>query len=252
MKKIILLVIICLSSPVFVSAQNNMEDVVYLKNGNVLRGIIMEQIPNKSITLKINEKNTMVIKFDEIEKITKEAIAEKPKEKAPPTDYKQKGFIDLTELTYGYGVSTITTSNGSATVNDKTDPTFGLRTVNGYQFNPFVTLGLGLGYEQYGNSGLIPITLDTRIMFSRKKIAPVLNLNGGYAAGVNNSGGFCLNPALGLRIFMTKKAAFIFNLGYKMQQLKITSSVWDVYGNLVKKTKIENFNFLTLSLGVSF
>lgn len=239
--------LLCLALPAFMLAQNTMEDVVYLKNGNILRGTIMEQIPNKSIKLKINEKNIMTISFEEIEKITKENVAEKQAEKKQPVEYKSKGFINLTELNYGYGINSVSNKNGSVQVKNE-DPTFGLRTVNGYQFSPFVTLGIGLGYEQYGNSGLIPITLDSRIMFSRKKIAPVLNINGGYSVGVNNSGGACLNPALGLRIFLSKKVAFLFNIGYKAQQLAVTS--YDMYYN--KKTSVDNFYFLTVSAGVSF
>jgi len=248
MKKIILITLLfCLAIPTFITAQNNMEDVVYLKNGNVLRGTIMEQIPNKSIVLKINDKNTMTIKFDEIEKITKEAVAEKQAEKKQPVEYKRKGFINLTELNYGYNISSVSNKNGGLNVKSL-DPTFGFRTVNGYQFNPYITAGVGLGYEQYGNSGFLPITFDSRIMFSRKKVSPVLNINGGYSVGVNNSGGGCLNPAIGLRIFLSKKAAFLFNVGYKTQQIAVT--YYDMYNN--KHTTVDNIYFITVSAGVSF
>jgi hypothetical protein len=59
-----------------VSAQNgNMEDVVYLKNGSIIHGTIIEQIPNESLKLKTKDGSVFVYKIVEVEKITKEQIA---------------------------------------------------------------------------------------------------------------------------------------------------------------------------------
>ena len=52
--------------------QFNFTDVVYLKNGSIIRGIIIEQIPNQSIKIQTNDRNVFVFKYDEIEKISKE------------------------------------------------------------------------------------------------------------------------------------------------------------------------------------
>lgn len=241
---------LCFAFSSFIIAQDSMEDVVYLKNGNVMRGIILEQIPNKTITLKINEQNIFTIKTDEIEKIVKESTIKKQDQKQIAT-YKEKGYINLTEVNFCYGISSVKTSQGSASVQSQ-DPTFGLRTVNGYQFNPYFTLGLGLGYEAYDNSGLIPITLDSRIMFLKKKVSPVLNINGGYSVGLNNSGGLYANPSIGLRAFLSRKTAFLFNIGYKLQQLTFeTIPTYNYYTQQTVKST-ENFNFLSFSLGVSF
>ncbi|MFY0644981.1 MAG: hypothetical protein JXR19_10985 [Bacteroidia bacterium] len=48
------------------------QDVVYLKNGSIIRGMIIEQIPNVSIKIQTADANVFVFKMDEIEKITKE------------------------------------------------------------------------------------------------------------------------------------------------------------------------------------
>lgn len=53
--------------------QVNYEDVIYLKNGGIIRGTIIEQIPNKSIKIEIIGRNILAYNFDEIEKIVKEA-----------------------------------------------------------------------------------------------------------------------------------------------------------------------------------
>ena len=46
-------------------------DVVYLKNGSVIRGMIIEQKPNEYIKIQ-SGKNIFVYQMDEIDKITKE------------------------------------------------------------------------------------------------------------------------------------------------------------------------------------
>jgi hypothetical protein len=71
--KNILIIFLVLTSYFSINAQTNYEDVVYLKNGSVIHGIIIEQIPNVSIKIKSGQ-NTFVFKIDEILKMTKEEI----------------------------------------------------------------------------------------------------------------------------------------------------------------------------------
>lgn len=73
MKKLfILLAFIVISIGAF--AQNNMRDVVYLKNGGITKGIIIEQVPNQSLKIQTADGSVFVYKFSEIEKISKEGI----------------------------------------------------------------------------------------------------------------------------------------------------------------------------------
>jgi len=47
-------------------------DVVYLKNGSVIRGMIIEQTPNVSLKIQTRDGSVFVFKMDELEKMTKE------------------------------------------------------------------------------------------------------------------------------------------------------------------------------------
>jgi opacity protein-like surface antigen len=73
--------------PENIQAQSNYQDVVYLKNGSVIRGMIIEQIPNQSLKIQTADGSLFVYTFEEVEKITKEAPVETsarpPKEKKP-------------------------------------------------------------------------------------------------------------------------------------------------------------------------
>ncbi len=48
-------------------------DVVYLKNGGVIRGMIIEQTPNVQIKIQTKDGSIFVYKMDEIEKMAKES-----------------------------------------------------------------------------------------------------------------------------------------------------------------------------------
>ena len=50
------------------------EDVVYLKNGSVIRGMIIEQIIDTSLKIQTKDGNIFVYEISEVEKLTKEPI----------------------------------------------------------------------------------------------------------------------------------------------------------------------------------
>jgi hypothetical protein len=59
----------------------NFEDVVYLKNGSIIRGIIIEQIPNQTIKIQTKDRNVFVFQINEIERFTKELAADQKMQK---------------------------------------------------------------------------------------------------------------------------------------------------------------------------
>jgi hypothetical protein len=72
--------------------QNNYQDVVYLKNGSIIRGVIIEQVPNKSIKVETADRNVFVYQMNEIEKLTKENAN---RDSRVLTSNKRKGFVGL-------------------------------------------------------------------------------------------------------------------------------------------------------------
>ena len=51
-----------------------LEDVVYLKNGGIVRGTIFEQLPDKSLKIARFDGRVFRYKMNEIDKITKETV----------------------------------------------------------------------------------------------------------------------------------------------------------------------------------
>ncbi len=75
--KLVIFVAFFMFSILCIHSQNAV-NVVYLKNGSVLKGTIVEQIPNESLKLRLFDGSIFVFKADEIEKITLEESVSKP------------------------------------------------------------------------------------------------------------------------------------------------------------------------------
>lgn len=70
-------VLIAFVTAFFVTTQvvaQKFEDVVYLKNGGIIRGTIIEQIPEKSLNIVRFDGKAFRFKMKEIEKISKETV----------------------------------------------------------------------------------------------------------------------------------------------------------------------------------
>jgi len=53
-------------------AQTEYEDVIYLKNGEIRRGMIIEEIPYKQVKIQTKDGNIFLYSYDDIERKTKE------------------------------------------------------------------------------------------------------------------------------------------------------------------------------------
>lgn len=76
MKHITVIFIFVLFSSVLFAQQK--EDVVYLKNGSVIKGQITEMIPDKHVKIETGGGSLFVYTFDKIEKIEKQEIPSPP------------------------------------------------------------------------------------------------------------------------------------------------------------------------------
>ena len=73
MKKLLLILLVIMGLSVV--AQNNMRDVVYLKNGSIIKGSIIELVPNENIKIQTVDGSVFVYPFDQVEKLEKEKIS---------------------------------------------------------------------------------------------------------------------------------------------------------------------------------
>lgn len=258
--KIILLAFFILTKMCY--SQNAIEEVVYLKNGSIIKGIIIEQIPNQSIKIQTKDNNVFVFKFDEIEKITKEVNqTKKANTTFDKSEIKNVGFTNITELNFNIGIGETTIDKNTIA---NSNNSYGIRTINGYQVNNKLFMGFGLGIEKFSNNSYLPFTIDARISFLKRSLRPVFIASAGYAVGINNTRStFVINPQIGLKKYITKNIAYFLSFGYRLQPEEISyikdnfytsvsGGVGSVHHNYSTVTAIVNMNYISISTGLSF
>ncbi len=78
MRRLFLILLVVVVPFVVFSQQVNYKDIVELKNGSIIKGIIIEQIPNKQIKMQTGDGNIFVFEMDQISKIKKELVKNTP------------------------------------------------------------------------------------------------------------------------------------------------------------------------------
>jgi sRNA-binding regulator protein Hfq len=227
-----------------------MEDVVYLKNGSIIRGIIIEQVPNQSIIIQTKDRNIFVFKYEEIDKMTKENLpTENSNNNSKVTEFKKNGFINLIEINYSPGIGEVKVGNVTF---KNYDYIFSFRTVNGYQLNEHFSLGISIGIDKYKYATLLPITFDARATILKGQVSPVFTANVGYAVGQNVKAGLLINPQIGIKNYISKNVAYFLNIGYKWQAQEVIyyTFTYPYYYN--SKTEKVYFEFITISTGFAF
>lgn len=226
------------------------EDVVYLKNGSIIHGVIIEQIPNEKIKIQ-SGKNVFVFTFDEIEKLTKEKLEAENNDNqtnsAKDFGHRPKGFVFHYEL----GMSDY--------ISRKNVPMFAILLTHGYQINPHLLVGFSFGADaSIVNAYNIPAYGVVRGYLLKSKATPYAEMGLGYnltlasrSSGLSGSGstlhGFIVNPNFGVRYALNEKLGLSLALGYKFIGAASKSGSWGRY-----KRSFNAINAVTLRLVVLF
>jgi len=139
MKKLIITLIFL---PIFIFSQQ-FEDVVYLKDGSIVRGTIIEQVPNGHIKVQ-SGPNVFVYKMDEIEKMTKEYP------QGRKNNYNSNGSTNT--MAFSKGIKSIggTVSYSKLSYDgDATGSLLNLSPSVGYFLNDNFSANFGLVYSSY-------------------------------------------------------------------------------------------------------
>ncbi len=73
-----------------VAQAQQLQEVVYLKNGSIIRGVVIEQVPNESLKIQTADGSIFAYPMDEVEKITKEEYVMPQKEERTKTPREKK------------------------------------------------------------------------------------------------------------------------------------------------------------------
>ncbi|MFN8277609.1 MAG: hypothetical protein U0T84_09005 [Chitinophagales bacterium] len=224
MKKIFLSLMFAAGLTGSLWAQGELEEVVYVKNGNIYRGTIIEQVPNQDIKIKTIGGNVFTVAMGDILKISKEEKLmppppppgqmpppmpgqgshgcmdagkpgcmhmDQPGGQSKPFYYKRRGYFLQVQIAPEIGQ-------------------MGFRVINGYRAGRFAQFGIGVGLdgvyyavnESFGGRFLnrngiqsryqglyAPIFLSYTGDILKRRVTPFYNFELGYAFSLNRSGG---------------------------------------------------------------
>lgn len=244
----VLLVVVCLLMGNDLHAQQKKESVVYLSNGSVVFGQLVEADSNGIIKVT-NDCGIHFYKPEIVDSI-------RPSQKRSVGFAGHKGYFNYSSLALLFGEG-----------RDGYLPVPSLTMVNGYQFNNRMLLGLGIGYEYYEFS-VMPVFADITYVLGSDKVKPYASLRFGGGIPLQRSagehwsgeeqptyGGVMIAPSVGVFFPMGKKDAFSLSLGYHHQELSFDG--YDTFWqwpepSLIEKRVFINYNRIELRAGFLF
>lgn len=239
---LLLLLFCCISLQSY--CQHGVYDVVYLKNGAQIKGVILEE-NNANVLIKtLDNKKEIFLKAD-IDTITTEYNNTKWKsyDSLFNKKHKQYGYVNITDVQFGYGVGNVNW-NGIKSNND--DYFVGIRNIHANQFNRRFSLGAGFGYYIYSKVNFVPICIDLRKNIFLENLIITINYNFAYAMGVNvaNVYGYTNNFQIGIKNYISRNGSILTNIGYQ-SYVPIVAYNHSEFVNLLNN----RYRFITLSFG---
>lgn len=213
-------------------------DVVYLKDGRVIKGSIIKPLDVDGVKIMTMESDVYTFTANEVKRIGRETF-EHNNRKNKINVHDGEGFTNITTLGFGFGVGSV---GDGRTSRDNDETYFAIHTVNGYHLLPAVSLGAGVGVEWYGDYELVPLYADVRFHPSLTEWAPFFYGQVGYGLGFleeNQDGGLMGGLGGGVQYSLNPNFALVGSLGYRYQ------------GNTVGTENL-NAHFLQISAGVKF
>ncbi len=248
--RLLLIILVLLVSIGKTIAQEKKFEIIYLKDGSVLKGNITEQVTNDFLTLKLRNGQEITVFHEEVVKI-------KYNQKAAKYYKKEKGFFH--QATIGSSWKGSQRFGGN-------QPYFSAETIHGYQFKRALRIGLGAGWDYHPDFHIVPVFVSIGGDIGKLRIVPTYFANAGYGMAWERhnsdvseeaiyedvTGGLMLHFGGGLKIKLSK-TALIFNVGYKIQNLATERSFFDWQGRISSINDTDRkLNRLTIAVGVVF
>lgn len=221
MRKFILMLALALSSSLL-WAQSNSQDEVRLKNGSIIRGVITEQVFGEHIKIKTSDGNLFVFKASEIEKVSKVEGAPQVEQsvdlsKLSPKEQKSFKKAEKKRTKHALSKGYVGMVEGGYVVGNYNRLKFDF--INGYQFSPYISLGLGLGFRSTPDvATAIPVYLHSQVNFTESELSPFFSQKLGVLLG-DYGGGAHLESCIGLTWRSSPKIALKFSIGYEWMEM---------------------------------
>lgn len=242
----------CIAFCSCIAAMGQSLDVLYLKGGEVMKGMVMEYVSGDHLTILVHG-NKIDFSGENLDKINRVKLFER--------GHYQKEKGSWHEFYFGL-------MTGKAGEYSSNENHISLELINGYRFNRFLGLGLGTGYQSYTGIDAVPVFLSITGDILTDRITPYYFINAGYGFGIDRSdewenytkvkGGLMYNPGIGFK-FRLKKMYISSSVAYRFQQAQFISeqevySFNDFIGSsrFLPQERTRKFNRLEFKIGIGF
>lgn len=217
------------------------EDVVYLNNGSILRGKVIETIKGVQTSIEISGRNVIVIPDSAVKMIQMDQAI-------PAKERGNKSTaVEMTASANFYGGSTNTA---------------GFTFITSYRFPFRLAVGAGIGIEWFDRQQ-IPFIADFKYYFLRGSWSPYIYGQGGYAVPLSQEGdnewteyhgGALAGGGAGMRFNFTNRNALIFSIGYRYQKTETITNPYPYssYYPQYETIRVDEFNRLSFAFGFVF
>ena len=238
---------------VMASASVMAKDVLYLKNGSVIKGEILEFNMGGNVKIQTSDGSLFVYETDQVDKLEKESDSSQVKIDVKPqvndlpkeshsvdiietdvessniwNDFRHKGYRGFVDLGGFLGLNNTFDSYAA----------FMLSTSHGYQINPYFYFGVGIGVNVYkyhssytwteleDTDTFIPFYVDFRVFpIGRKRVTPFVGMKLGYSVSTmedvenGNFGGFYHQYSAGISVAILSNFGWYLSLGFSGQNI---------------------------------
>ena len=222
------------------------EDVVYLSDGSIIRGIAHTDSTAGLIRILNHAGDTWVFKLSEVDSLKREK----------PFEYKamlfnQNGFEF--NINAEFLIRSRNNAIGSAVIP-------GIDLVFGYRINPYLSAGAGMGMQFYEQME-IPFSLSVRARTSCRALSPLVLVKAGYTVPAEKRpsdwnydytsyGGFNGTVGLGIEGILNENASFLLTFSYHYQALNYQLTPLGPW--IQERTRKEVYSRFRFTLGFLF
>jgi hypothetical protein len=217
-------------------------DILYLRNGSILYGKIIEQADTQKTGIEIIGNNLLVFNTSDIEKIEKN-----------PSSHHTLPIESSTTCNFYGG------SNGSA----------GFHVNGSYRFSFGTGAGVGCGVDFFSYQ-VMPVYAEVSQLLLKGRFKPYIygqagysipltkyNLQNPYGYYYDNTdlkGGILLAAGGGIRTEISPRFSLLFSVGYRYQRLRQVTDLNQYYyeGSTSILERIDHLNRIQVALGIQF
>ena len=239
----------CISLQAQNKSGNNMQDVVYLKNGGLIRGTISVLIPDEKVAIVSVGGNVFVYEMSEVDSIAREEIPFERQNRS--ANYRKKGPFYALEAGF---------LAGDELGNDGWKTRALQQITGGYMFHPRIGVGAGVALVWYESSPIIPVFLQVRGNLSKQALTSFYYFaDVGYGIPTNRNetlqdvkGGIKSAAGLGLKVSGRNDIGWTLSVGYHLQKAQTTQNYWDWEGIGSQSVRSLSYRKLEIKTGVWF